>query len=220
MTTPMRDIPAHDRPRERLLRHGSAALSEAELVAVQLGSGHARASALDVAHALLTAWGGVRGLARALPEELARTPGVGPAKAARLAASFALAGRMGAPDEAVQLVQSADIARVASRVLGMSRVEQVAVLVADGKLRLRRTEIVARGSAKSCPMPVREILATVLRHDGVSFAVAHNHPGGDPTPSAADRALTDTLHNAAWTTGLRFLDHIVVAGEQWRSAAF
>ncbi|WP_245535332.1 JAB domain-containing protein [Segniliparus rotundus] len=220
MTTAMRDIPQHDRPRERLLRQGAAALSEAELVAIHLGSGHARASALDVAHVLLTSWGGVHGLARARPEELARTPGVGPAKAARLAAAFAIAGRVDAPDEPVQLVQSSDIARVASRVLGASRTEQVAVLVADARLRLRRTEIVAMGSATACPVPVREILATVLRHDGVAFALAHNHPSGDPTPSAADRALTDMLHNAAWATGLRFLDHIVVAGERWRSAAF
>ena len=216
----MRDIPAHDRPRERLLRHGSEALSEAELVAVHLGSGHARASALDVARVLLSAWGGVRGLARARPEELARTPGVGPAKAARLAAAFAIAGRVGGQDESVQLVQSADIARVASRVIGTSRTEQVAVLVADGRLRLRRVEVVAMGSATACPVPVREILATVLRHDGIAFAVAHNHPSGDPSPSAADLALTDTLHNAAWATGLRFLDHVIVTGSDWRSTAF
>lgn len=220
MSTPMRDIPLHDRPRERLLRQGVATLSDAELVAVHLGSGHTKASALDVAHTLLAAWGGVRGLARARPEELARTPGVGPAKAARLAASFAIARRVGEQDDAARLVRPADIARVVGRLIGTSRTEQVAVLVADGGLRLRHAEIVAMGSATACPMPVREILATVLRRDGVAFAVAHNHPSGDPTPSAADRALTDALHNAAWTTGLRFLDRIVVAGDAWRSAAF
>jgi DNA repair protein RadC len=220
MTTSIRDIPINDRPRERLLRQGATVLSDAELVAVHLGSGHSRASALDVAWTLLATWGGVGGLARARPEELARTAGVGPAKAARLSAAFAIAARVGAPNKSAQLVESADIAREASRVLGMSRVEQAAVFVMDNKLRLRHTEIVAMGAATQCPMPVREILATVLRHDGVAFAGAHNHPSGDPTPSAADRAVSDTLHNAAWATGLRFLDHIVVAGNDWRSAAF
>jgi DNA repair protein RadC len=93
-------------------------------------------------------------------------------------------------------------------------------LVADGASRLKRAEVVATGSAKSCPVPVREIVATVLRHDGVAFAVAHNHPGGDPAPTAADLAATKALRDAARTVGLRFLDHVVVADGTWRSAAF
>jgi len=103
--------------------------------------------------------------------------------------------------------------------IGLSPVEQVVVLVGDSGLRLRRMEILSTGTASSCPMPVREIVATVLRHDGVAFAVAHNHPGGDVLPSGADFAATDALRNAAHATGLRFLDHVVVSGAQWRSTS-
>lgn len=216
----MRDIPQHDRPRERLLRHGPAALGDAELIAIHLGSGHAGASAIDVAHHLLTAVGGVRGLAAARPEELARIPGVGPAKATRLVAALALSARVrdSADTRTARLVRSSDIAAEAGRVIGPARVEQVAVLIADHRLNLQRTEVLAIGSAGACPVPVREIVATTLRHDGATFAVAHNHPSGDPTPSAADRAATLSLQEAARATGLRFLDHVVVCGGDWRSA--
>jgi len=213
----MTDVPVNDRPRERLLRHGVAALSDAEIVAVQLGSGTTGASAVDVAQRLLADWGGMSGLATARPEELARLTGLGPAKAARLASAFAIASRARTPAGRPVLATSADIAREATAVIGPSRVEQVAVLIVDGANRLKRAEVVARGSAKACPMPVREIIATVLRHDGVAFAVAHNHPAGDPTPTPADGEATDALRRAADTVGLRFLDHIVLAGGTWRS---
>jgi DNA repair protein RadC len=215
----MQDVTEHDRPRERLLRAGVGCLSDAELVAVQLGSGRAGASALDIARELLAQWGGMSGLARARPEELARVPGVGPTKGARIVAAFALTSRLAVPDAVVPMRRSADVAEAAMRVLGGARTEQVAVLVADGAQRLRRAEVVAVGSATACPLPVREIVATVLRHDGVAFAVAHNHPGGDPEPSPADRGATAALREAPAATGLRFLDHIVVAGGAWRSAA-
>jgi DNA repair protein RadC len=217
MTVRMLDMPGGDRPRERLARQGVAALSDAELVAVLLGSGHAGASALDVAQRLLAEWGGAAGLAAGRPEELARATGVGPAKAARLAAAFGLAMRSGATLALPKLSDSADIAREAGAVIGRGRTEQMVTLVADGGSRLRRVEIVSSGSAKSCPMPVREVLATVLRHDGVAFAVAHNHPGGDPTPTHADRQATAVLQAAAQATGLRFLDHVIVTAGGWRS---
>ena len=219
MSVRMADVPVNDRPRERLLRQGAAALSDAELVAVQLGSGRAGASAVELAQRLLADWGGMGGLAAARPEELARMPGVGPAKAARLVAAFALASRTAAPAVRPVLATSADIARAAAALIGTSRVEQVAVLLADGANRLTRAEVVATGSAKACPMPVREIVATVLRHDGVAFAVAHNHPAGDPTPTPADGEATEALRQAADTVGLRFLDHIVLAGGTWRSVS-
>lgn len=218
MTT-IRALPAADRPRERLLRQGPGALSDAELVAIHLGSGLAGQSALSVAQGLLATWGGLTGLTQARPEELSRASGVGPAKAARLVAAFEVSRRVSSEPDLPVLAGSTDIAREASRILSGQRSEQVAVLVADSRLRLRRTEVVAVGSATSCPVPVREVLAVVLRHDGLAFAVAHNHPGGDPTPSADDRRVTQALQDAAAATGLRFLDHVVVADTDWRSAA-
>ena len=219
MTVKMTDVPVADRPRERLLRQGTAVLSDAELVAVQLGSGREGISALDLAQRLISDWGGLSGLATARPEELARVSGVGPAKAARLSSAFGMANRLAAPLDAARLSTSADIARVAQPLIGRARTEQVVVLIADGGLRLKRAEAIASGTAKACPMPVREGHAAVLRHDGVAFAVAHNHPGGDATPTTADLNATASLRDAAGPISLRFLDHLVVTSSDWRSAS-
>lgn len=220
MSTPLQTVPVHDRPRERLLQHGAGAMSDAELVALQLGSGRVGASALEIAYALLAEWGGMTGLSRARPEELVRTPGVGAAKAARLTAAFALAGRAsGGSAQVARLTSSGVIAAAARTLIGAARTERVLVLIADNGLRLRRCEVVASGSATACPVPVREIVSAVLRHGGVAFAVAHNHPAGDPTPSGADRRATEALRDAARATGLRFLDHIVLGADAWASAA-
>jgi len=218
MTVKMMDVPVADRPRERLLRQGAAALSDAELVAIQLGSGVSGMSALDTAQRLLADWGGMAGLATARPEELARVNGVGTAKASRLVAAFAIGSRLESVASWPILRTSDDIAREAAKLIGQSRVEQVVVLVADGANRMKRAEIMATGSAKSCPVPVREVLATVLRHDGVAFAVAHNHPGGELALTEADIKATRALQEAASVVGVRFLDHVMVVGSTWRSA--
>lgn len=213
----MRLQPVQDRPRERLVRVGTEALSDAELVAIQLGSGSRGESALTLAQRLIAAFGGVAGLARAEADELARHRGVGPAKACRLVSAFALAARTQGSVLGLPMQTSADIAAVAGPRIGRSRVEKVLLLVADSQSRLSRVITVAQGGAAGCTMPVREVLSLVLRHDGVAFAVAHNHPSGASDPSAEDRRATERLAVAAGAVGLRLLDHVIVTGNDWRS---
>jgi DNA repair protein RadC len=215
----MRDIPEHDRPRERLLRHGPTALTDAELVAVHLGSGRPGEGVLDLARGLLEESGGVAGLASRDVTDLARRSGVGPAKAARLVAAFALADRVAGLPTGRLLNSSEDIAAVAGPIIGRGRSEELLILVADGRNRVRRTEVIARGGADRCDVPLREVLSCVLRHDGVAFGVAHNHPAGSLEPSGEDIAVTGRLSTAAREVGLRFLDHVVVAGSAWRSVS-
>jgi DNA repair protein RadC len=93
----------------------------------------------------------------------------------------------------------------------------VVVVVCDAGNRVRHTVIVSDGALDRSCFPIREILNAVLRHDGRAFAVAHNHPSGDPTPSEADRRATEELSEAARVVRLRFLDHVVVAGDRWCS---
>jgi DNA repair protein RadC len=210
-------MPAHERPRERLVALGPAALSDAELVAIQLGTGGRGESAIALAQALLAEWGGVAGLARAAVDELARRSGVGPAKAVRLVAAFALAGRVTGQPEGRVLRTSADVAAVVAPLIGRERVEQVVLVIADNQQRVTRVLTVARGSATGCTVPVREILSLVLRHDGVSFALAHNHPGGTLDPSREDATVTARLRSTSRELGVRLLDHVIVAGDTWRS---
>ena len=207
-----------ERPRERLLRRGAAALNERELLALVLRHGRRGESALDIASALIAEYGGLAGIATARPEELAGYPGVGPAKAAALVAAFQL-GRIASETIDAPILRTAgDAATVAMRELAGTRRERVIVMVCDSRNRLLRVVPVAEGSVDRAPVPVREILNAVLRHDGRAFAVAHNHPSGDPEPSDTDLAASEELRTAARTVGLRFLDHVVVGGGEWRSA--
>lgn len=220
MAVPMAALPAHERPRERLAAQGSGALSDRELLALVLRNGARGESALDLASGLLADYGTLSTLAAALPEELERRPGVGGAKSAALVAAFQL-GRRAATSVASGLVLSSpdDIANAAKSHLADRRRERVVVLVCDGANRLRHTVVVAEGSIDRSLVPVREILNAVLRHDGKAFAVAHNHPSGDPAPSEADCRATSELVKAAGTVGLRFLDHVIVGQNAWPQVA-
>lgn len=208
---------AGDQPCERLLRLGVSALSDAELVALVAGIEAQGRDDVAVGHELILACGGLRGLAAAFPEELTRSLGIGPTGAARLIAAFELAARATAAPTTRVVDSAAAIAELVSPVLARERREKVVVLVADAANRVLRLVPVATGGLDSSPLPVREVLQAVLRYDGRAFALAHNHPSGDPTPSRHDREATAAVSRAADAVGLRFLDHVVVAGSCWRS---
>ena len=202
MAVPMAALPEHERPRERLVAQGSGALSDRELLALVLRNGTRGESALDLASGLLADYGTLSALAAALPEELERRPGVGAAKSAALVAAFQLGRRAATPVAAGLVLRSPDDIVIAARsqLVGRRR-ERVVVLVCDGANRLRQTVVVAEGSTDRSLVPVREILNAVVRHDGKAFAVAHNHPSGDPTPSDADLQASSQLAAGSKTVG-------------------
>lgn len=219
MAVLMEEVPPHDRPRERLLARGAAALSDRELLALVLRNGTRGVSALDLAAELLADYGSVSALAAARPEELAAHRGVGVAKAAGVVAAFQLASRSDSGPDPVVVRRPEDVAGAAQRELHGARRERVVVLVCDAAHRLRHTVGVSEGSIDRSLVPVREILNAVLRHDGRAFALAHNHPSGNPEPSEADRQATDEVRNAAKVAGLRFLGHVVVTDNDWREVS-
>lgn len=216
MTVPITALPKQDRPRERLLEHGPAALSDRELLAILLRSGKRGVSATELAAALMAAHGGVHGLAALKAEELAAMAGVGLAKAASLVAAFELGRRARHPTDPVVIRSTKDVVRVARRHLDGQQRERVMVLVCDASNRLRQTIAVSEGSIDRSLFPVREILNAALRHDGRAFALAHNHPGGSQTPSAADERATREVREAADVVGLRFLGHVLVTDSSWQ----
>ncbi|WP_227998683.1 JAB domain-containing protein [Nocardia australiensis] len=219
MSVPIANLPFGQRPRERLLALGPHALSDGELLALLLRQGRRGESALEMAIELLAEYGGPAGLACARPEELSRRSGVGAAKAATVIAAFQLGARArNGPERLLRLDGAADVVRVARPMFAGARVERLLILVCDAQNQLRQKVFVAEGAIDQVALPVREILNTVLRHDGRAFAVVHNHPSGDPTPSIDDHRATTLLIEAAHTVGLRFLDHVVIAGEHWASA--
>ena len=220
MPVVMAAVPLNERPRERLAAHGVESLGARELLALILRNGARGTSALDLADELLAQFGSLAGLAAARPEELARHPGVGYAKAGAVVAAFALARKAEPMHVMGEVLRTAeDAARLASRELLGLRRERVLVLVCDARNRLRRVVSVSEGSVDRSLVPVREVLNAVLRHDGRAFALAHNHPDGDPEPSDADRRATAEIEAAARVAGVRFLGHVVVAGPEWRAVS-
>jgi len=211
------DLPCDQRPRERLLHLGPQALTDAELVAVLLSAGSVGESVLQLAHRLLHSVGGVPGLARTHPEQLAKFGGVGPAKVARLVAALALPARR-EPIGEIRVACPQDLVPLLRPVLTGLRHERLAIVVCDRRLRVRKVGAVADGASDGAPLPVRDVLSMVFRNDGYAFAVGHNHPSGDAQPSVADRNATMRLRVAADAAGLQFLGHIVVTDDDWSSA--
>jgi DNA repair protein RadC len=214
------DLPQSERPRERLREVGPAALADRELLGILLRTGRNGQSALHLAQELLEQHGGLHGLARLTPEELANTPGIGPSKAVGLVAAFELARRLLIPQEPRPRIrrpsQIADL--VLPRLSGRRR-EEVLIIVLDGGSRLLRILPISTGSVDRALLPKRETLVTVLAMDGVRFALAHNHPSGDPSPSEQDLSITRELRDAARMVGLELIDHVIVGGGAWLSLA-
>ncbi|MEX2100430.1 MAG: DNA repair protein RadC [Acidimicrobiia bacterium] len=219
MAVLMAAVPPHERPRERLLARGVEALTERELLALVLRNGTNGLSALDLAGELLADYGSLRSLAAALPEELAARRGIGVAKAAAIVAAFQFARRTDSVPERLSMRRAIDVAAAARRELDGARRERVVVLVCDAGNHLRHIVSVSDGSIDRSLVPIREILNAVLRHDGRAFALAHNHPSGDPEPSDADRRATEDVGKAAKIAGLRFLGHVVVTDDDWREVS-
>lgn len=213
----MQPTEAFDPPRDRLTRCGVDALSAEELIALVLQKGQQGQGGLEVARRLARDFGSISRLAKAGPEEVSAVSGVNLDEAAALVSSFRLA-RLAANDSPPRSLRSAaDVAAVAMGEIGDAARERVLVLVCDAANHLLRVVPVSEGSIDRAFLPVREILNAVLRHDGRAFAVAHSHPSGDSTPGPEDVQATDRLRAAAGTVGVRFLDHIVVAGKEWRT---
>jgi len=142
---------------------------------------------------------------------------MGPAKTAALLAALQLAHHLEAGESPPAIRRIDDLAAIAQRELGNLRRERVLVVVLDAGNRVRRLVVISDGSVDRSLLPVREVLNAVLRNDGVAFALAHNHPSGDLTPSPQDTRSTAQVVEAARIVGLRFLDHLIVTAQGWAS---
>jgi DNA repair protein RadC len=212
----VKDLAELDRPRERLFRLGVRALSDSELVAILLGSGLRGQGAIDLASALIRVGDqGLAGLARVDPHALKLIPGIGAAKAARVAAAFELARRAALPGEIRRISRSGDVAAAAIPYLRGLLIERVVVIACDHGGGLLRVTPLSDGGTRESLIPVTDVLKIVLSVGGARFAVAHNHPSGSLEPSDQDIAATTRLRAAADTVGLRFLDHVIVTETAW-----
>lgn len=215
------DWPEDQRPRERLIKHGAAALSDAELLAVFLRVGVAGKSAVDLAREMTAHFGSLNGLFSANLTEFSRINGLGPAKYAQLQAVLELARRSLSEElqAGVTLGSPQTVKQYLQLLLGNKKHESFAVLFLDVKNRLITCEELFRGTLTHASVYPREVVKTALMHNAASIMLAHNHPSGTPDPSPADHTLTQALKQALALVDIRVLDHFVVAGRHVYSFA-
>jgi DNA repair protein RadC len=215
----MKDLLPEDRPREKLLRHGAAALGDNELVALVLGNGRRQTGALGVANELLHERGGIHGLARSRCDELTPLPGIGPAKAAQLLAALELGRRTltPAPDERPQFLKPEDAATYLLAAFGARPTEHFGVVLLDTKHRVIKTTVVAVGALNATAVEPREVFREAIAGGAAGVVVFHNHPSGDPYPSPEDVALTRRLQSAGNLVGVELMDHIVLGDARYCS---
>lgn len=211
------DWPIAERPRERLLRHGPQALSDAELLAIYLRVGVRGKSAVDLARDLLKRFDGhLSRLAEASLKELASVSGIGLAKAAQLKASFELSRRALSQELAQRDTLSAPGAvRDWLRLKLASQPREIFMaLWLDAQNRLLIAEELFTGSLTQTSVYPREVVKIALAHNAAAVILAHNHPSGIAEPSRADEMLTRSLKEALAMVDVKLLDHFIVAGNQ------
>jgi DNA repair protein RadC len=208
----IREWPADERPREKLLARGAGALSDAELLAIFLGSGLRGRDAVATARELLGAHGPLRALLERSPQALAQLPGLGPARACALAAALELGHRhlAGALERGAALTDPQAAGRYFAQRLRGQPHEVFAALFLDTRHRAIAFEEMFRGGLDGAEVHPREVVRRALALNAAAVIVGHNHPSGNPEPSAADRAVTARLKQALALVDLRLLDHFVI----------
>jgi DNA repair protein RadC len=209
----MRELASDERPRERLLKHGAEVLSDAELIAIILRSGVPGENVMDMSRALVDGLGGLAGLARADGNALQRTRGLGPAKAAQIAAAVELGRRVQQldPDSRPLLTSPQAVqALLGPRLMGQPK-EWLYALALDTRGRLLGSVApVLGGSVNAVTARPAEIFREAMVLSAVSVVIAHNHPSGDPRPSPQDIAVTKVLIAAGQLLDLNVLDHVIL----------
>ena len=204
--------PEHERPREKLLQRGPAALSDAELLAIFLRTGVPGKTAVDVARELLARFGTLRELLTAGPEEVCEVSGLGEAKYVQLQASLEIGRRFLAEKlkRVVTLSSTRDTRDFLQAQLRDRKNEVFCVLFLDNRHRVQAFEELFQGTLNGTAVYPREVVKRALKHNAAAVIVVHNHPSGVAEPSRADELLTSRLKEALTLVDIRLLDHLVV----------
>jgi DNA repair protein RadC len=222
MSLPVATLLPNDRPRERLWALGPSALTTAELLAILLGTGGGGQDVLKLAWGLLeVSDGSLRRLAQRPNAELLRTPGIGPTKAGRLVAAFELGSRAAREERPpVQRIREPeDVLRLFGSRLRDLQVEEFHLLALDSQSQVLREVLITRGLLNSSLVHPREVFRAAIAEAAAGIIVVHNHPSGDPTPSAEDRAATKQLVSAGRLLDVPLYDHVIIAGDRFVSFA-
>lgn len=217
----IREWPAEDRPREKLLDKGAGALTDTELLAIilRVGNGSTGESAIDHARGLLNRFGGLKGLDEAAASELASVKGVGPAKIAQIKACLEIARRLGNHRWQIgqALRSSEDVFRHFRDNMEKEKRELFYVVLLNNKNKKIRDVKISEGSLTASLVHPREVYNPVIRESAAAVIFVHNHPSGDPAPSQEDIEITRRLKEVGDVMGVRVLDHVVIGCDRYFS---
>lgn len=220
------DLPAEERPRERLVKFGEQALSGQELLQLILGRGIAGESVAVTAQKLLAEFGNLQKLSEASIEELSSIKGIGLAKAAQLKACFEIAERINLPEEQVQLydkrrklyvTNAEDLYKlVKTKIKGYSK-EHFFIASLDSRNKLLGIDEISVGTLTASLVQPRETFESAMRRKAVKIILLHNHPSDDPEPSSADLEITKRLVEAGKLLGIKIVNHVIITKENYFS---
>jgi DNA repair protein RadC len=217
----IKDWPAEDRPREKLLDKGAHALTDTELLAIILRIGNASTgeSAIDHARQLLSRFGGLKGIDEAGASELSSVKGIGPAKIAQIKACLEIGRRLGNHRWQVgqALRSSEDVFRHFRDSLEKEKREMFYVVLLNNKNKKIRDVKISEGSLTASLVHPREVYNPVIRESAAAVIFVHNHPSGDPAPSQEDIEITRRLKEIGDVMGVRVLDHVVIGYDRYFS---
>lgn len=213
------DLPYDDRPRERLFKHGADKLSDAELTALVLGSGTVGKNAIELGRELLA--GGRSALVQRDLRQLTSARGMGPAKAARLLATFELARRIAdQPEDEPKpkpLYDGDALGRSLMRRFAWHDQERVGGVFLDSRQRIVHQRVIFAGTLTQSLVSTREIIRLALTENAVSLVLYHNHPSGDPSPSEPDVKFTRQLRDSLKLCDIALIDHVIVTTTRYLS---
>jgi len=213
------ELPASERPRERLMESGPASLSNSELLAIILRTGTAAENVLGLASRVLARFGGLVGLARASFGELCSERGVGQAKAAQLKAALELGRRLSSaqPEERAVVRTPQDVSNLLMAEMSFLDQEQLRVVLLTSKNQVISISEVYKGNVNTSLIRPSELFREAVRENCPAIIVVHNHPSGDPDPSPEDIAVTEQIVAAGRVLDIEVLDHMIIGGQRYVS---
>jgi DNA repair protein RadC len=208
----IKELPEHERPRERLEKLGPEALSDGELLAILLRTGVQGVSALGVANRILFKFGNLKSVASASLEQLREIEGVGRAKAVQIQAAFDIAKRLSQfrPEEKPVIRSSQDVFALLADEMRLEEKECFKALYLDVKNRVKKVETISVGTLSASLVHPREVFKSAVRGNCAAIIVVHNHPTGDPAPSLHDTKTTERIKEAGKVLGIELLDHVII----------
>ncbi len=219
--TKIKDWPEGERPREKLLNHGPESLSDAELLAIFIGSGTRNVTALDLAKRMLIDHGEIKGLSSKNAMEISKMKGIGKARSARILAAFEVGRRLNQNDFGAKdkITCPEDIFRYYAPRLQHMEKEIFTLLLLNGNNRIKQEIQLTIGTLTASLVHPREVFKSAIDCLAAGIILMHNHPSGEPEPSSEDKNVTKQLLEASRIIGIPILDHIIIADQKYYSFA-